>query len=54
MTTKFLEIDSVHKSYGAATVLGGINLHVAAGSRTAIVGPSGSGKTTLLRIICRV
>ena len=46
-----LTISAVRKSYGAVTVLGGINLHVAAGSRTAIVGPSGSGKTTLLRII---
>ena len=46
-----LDISAVRKSYGAATVLSGINLHVAAGSRTAIVGPSGSGKTTLLRII---
>jgi iron(III) transport system ATP-binding protein len=31
--------------------LGGVDLSVAPGSRTAIVGPSGSGKTTLLRII---
>jgi iron(III) transport system ATP-binding protein len=28
-----------------------VDLHVGAGSRTAVVGPSGSGKTTLLRII---
>ena len=46
-----LEIQGVRKSYGAALVLGGIDLSVPAGSRTAIVGPSGSGKTTLLRII---
>ena len=46
-----LEISAVRKSYGTATVLDGIHLGVAAGSRTAIVGPSGSGKTTLLRII---
>ncbi len=46
-----LEIQGVCKSYGAALVLGGIDLSVPAGSRTAIVGPSGSGKTTLLRII---
>ncbi len=50
-TTKILDIDGVRKSYGAVTVLDGIHLSVAAGSRTAIVGPSGSGKTTLLRII---
>ena len=46
-----LELFEVRKSYGAVAVLGGINLSVVAGSRTAIVGPSGSGKTTLLRII---
>ncbi len=46
-----LEISAVRKSYGSVAVLGGIDLGVAAGSRTAIVGPSGSGKTTLLRII---
>ncbi|MFC5521387.1 ABC transporter ATP-binding protein [Polaromonas jejuensis] len=46
-----LELHAVHKHYGPVAVLGGIDLSVAAGSRTAIVGPSGSGKTTLLRII---
>ncbi|MEP6965471.1 MAG: ATP-binding cassette domain-containing protein, partial [Polaromonas sp.] len=49
MTT--LNLLAIRKSYGPTSVLGGIDLSVAAGSRTAIVGPSGSGKTTLLRII---
>jgi iron(III) transport system ATP-binding protein len=51
MTMSFLDIQSVTKTYGAMRALGGVNLNVPVGSRTAIVGPSGSGKTTLLRII---
>ncbi|MBN9232320.1 MULTISPECIES: ABC transporter ATP-binding protein [Phyllobacteriaceae] len=47
----FLEITSLAKSYGPVAAVAGIDLTVAAGSRTAIVGPSGCGKTTLLRLI---
>lgn len=46
-----LVLHAVRKRYGPVVALDGIDLHVAAGSRTAIIGPSGSGKTTLLRII---
>ena len=46
-----LDIRAVRKSYGPVSALGGVDLNVSAGSRTAIVGPSGSGKTTMLRII---
>jgi iron(III) transport system ATP-binding protein len=47
----FLEFHAVRKRYGPVEALGGVELGVAAGSRTAIVGPSGCGKTTLLRLI---
>ena len=47
----YLRLTGIDKRYGNTQVLRGIDLQVAAGSRTAIVGPSGSGKTTLLRII---
>jgi iron(III) transport system ATP-binding protein len=44
-------IRALTKSYGAVQVLGGIDLHVPAGSFTVVLGPSGCGKTTLLRLI---
>jgi len=47
----FLQLKGLVKRFGAVTALDGVDLEVAAGSRTAIVGPSGSGKTTLLRLI---
>jgi iron(III) transport system ATP-binding protein len=47
----FLELKSVKRRFGAVAALDGVDLEVAAGSRTAIVGPSGCGKTTLLRLI---
>ncbi len=50
-----LELRGLRKTYGPltalVTALGGVDLNVQAGSRTAIVGPSGSGKTSLLRIV---
>ncbi|MBD8621764.1 ABC transporter ATP-binding protein [Pseudomonas sp. CFBP 13727] len=47
--------DDVSFGYTAdqAPILEGINLHIAAGSMTAVVGASGSGKTTLVRLIAR-
>jgi iron(III) transport system ATP-binding protein len=49
--TPFLTIKDISKRYGPVLALDGIDLDIAAGSRTAIVGPSGSGKTTLLRVV---
>jgi iron(III) transport system ATP-binding protein len=46
-----LAVHGLHKAFGGAPVLAGLDLSVPAGSLTAILGPSGSGKTTLLRVL---
>jgi iron(III) transport system ATP-binding protein len=49
--TTMLDIRGLAKSFTGHTVLDHIDLHVAAGSTTAVVGSSGCGKTTLLRLV---
>jgi polar amino acid transport system ATP-binding protein len=44
-------MSGVRKSFGATTVLRGIDLCAAQGERLALIGPSGSGKSTVLRLI---
>ncbi|MFO7962574.1 MAG: ectoine/hydroxyectoine ABC transporter ATP-binding protein EhuA [Desulfobacterales bacterium] len=46
-----IRFDKVTKSYGALTVLDGLDLVVAEKEKVAIIGPSGSGKTTVLRVL---
>ncbi|MEB3963273.1 ATP-binding cassette domain-containing protein [Streptomyces kunmingensis] len=41
----------LHKAYGDKTVLGGIDLHVPAGSVFALLGPNGAGKTTAVKVL---
>lgn len=46
-----IEIENVHKSFGALKVLKGINLTVAKGEVLTVIGGSGSGKSTMLTCI---
>ena len=47
----FLELEGVHKRFGANDVLSGVDLHVDEHEVVCLIGPSGSGKSTLLRCI---
>ena len=46
-----LRLDNVHKSFGEAHVLRGIDLAVGEHEVVALIGASGSGKSTLLRTV---
>jgi polar amino acid transport system ATP-binding protein len=46
-----VQVEDIHKQFGALEVLKGISLSVMKGQTIVIIGPSGSGKSTLLRSI---
>lgn len=49
-----VKLENVHFSYLAdQPVLRGINLHIPAGQRVAIVGPTGAGKSSLIGLLAR-
>lgn len=49
-----LQIRDLHKSYGKAAALAGVDLDVAKGETVVIMGPSGCGKSTLIRCVNRL
>ncbi len=48
-TRPLIEIENLHKSFGAQEVLRGVDLSVAQGTTISILGMSGCGKSTLLK-----
>jgi len=44
-----IRLEGVHKHFGHAHVLKGIDLTVRSGEKLVVIGPSGSGKSTLIR-----
>jgi len=49
--TDVLIAQNLSKSYEGRTLFHGLDLHIRAGDRVALIGPNGIGKTTLLRIL---
>lgn len=46
-----VRLDGVHKEYGDAKALAGVDVEVRAGEAVAVMGPSGCGKSTLLNMV---
>src|SRR4051812_7068838 len=51
MSTPFLKLQKLEKTYGSSKILRGISLDIYKGQFVSLLGPSGSGKTTILRCI---
>ena len=49
--TPAIELRALHKSFGATTVIRGIDLSIASGERVALIGPNGAGKSTLFELL---
>ena len=49
--TYSIEVDNLHKSFGSAHILTGLNLNFVEGSVTTVLGPSGTGKSVLIKHI---
>ena len=49
--TVSVSVKQLHFSYGEEKILNGINLHIKAGEKVALVGASGGGKSTLIQTL---
>ncbi len=50
-TMAAIQIDNLHKRYGALQALGGVSLSIQEGEFFGLLGPNGAGKTTLISIV---
>ena len=46
-----IELAGLHKSFGKAEIIRGVDLAIAKGERHAIIGPNGAGKSTLFNLV---
>ncbi|MEO1490908.1 MAG: ABC transporter ATP-binding protein [Pseudomonadota bacterium] len=46
-----LELVGVHKAFGRAEIIRGVDLSIGKGERHAVIGPNGAGKSTLFNLI---
>ncbi len=51
MTNPAIGLAALHKSFGPAHIIRGVDLDVTKGERHAIIGPNGAGKSTLFNLI---
>jgi ABC-2 type transport system ATP-binding protein len=51
MGEMMLQVQNVHKNYGAVNALSAINLAIEKGSSFGLIGPNGAGKSTLMKIV---
>jgi ABC-type multidrug transport system ATPase subunit len=52
MTALVIDVHGLRKSFGARSVVDGLDLQVAAGQICGFLGANGSGKTTTIRMLC--
>ncbi|RUM96019.1 ABC transporter ATP-binding protein [Pseudaminobacter arsenicus] len=50
MSDPILRLEGVHKSFGPAHIIRGVDLEVRRGERHAVIGPNGAGKSTLFHL----